>query len=184
MAYASWSVVYGETPSASKWNILGTNDASFNDGTGIADGAILPKALTTGTGSSWVWQSWTPSFTNITVGSGTLTGHYLQVGKIVYCRFSFVLGSGSSVGTNPTVTLPVTARAYTQRTQIGLVDIEDSGTANYYGMISKGSSTTVADINAINAAGTYAARGGITSTTPMTWTTGDWITAQFMYEAG
>lgn len=36
MAYASWSVVYGETPSASKWNILGTNDASFNDGTGIA----------------------------------------------------------------------------------------------------------------------------------------------------
>jgi len=36
MAYASWSVVFGEQPSAAKWNILGTNDASFNDGTGIA----------------------------------------------------------------------------------------------------------------------------------------------------
>lgn len=36
MAYTSWSVVYGEQPSAAKWNILGTNDASFNDGTGIA----------------------------------------------------------------------------------------------------------------------------------------------------
>lgn len=35
MAYASWSVVFGEQPSAAKWNILGTNDASFNDGTGI-----------------------------------------------------------------------------------------------------------------------------------------------------
>lgn len=35
MAYASWSVVFGEQPSASKWNILGTNDASFNDSTGI-----------------------------------------------------------------------------------------------------------------------------------------------------
>ena len=35
MAYASWSVSFGEQPSASKWNILGTNDASFNDGTGI-----------------------------------------------------------------------------------------------------------------------------------------------------
>ena len=35
MAYASWSVVFGEQPSASKWNILGTNDASFNDGTGL-----------------------------------------------------------------------------------------------------------------------------------------------------
>lgn len=30
MAYATWSVVFGEQPSASKWNILGTNDAYFN----------------------------------------------------------------------------------------------------------------------------------------------------------
>jgi hypothetical protein len=37
MAYASWSVVFGEQPSAAKWNILGTNDASFNNGTGIAN---------------------------------------------------------------------------------------------------------------------------------------------------
>lgn len=34
-SYASWSVVFGEQPSAAKWNILGTNDAAFNDGTGI-----------------------------------------------------------------------------------------------------------------------------------------------------
>lgn len=30
MAYASWSVVFGEQPSAAKWNILGTNDAYFD----------------------------------------------------------------------------------------------------------------------------------------------------------
>ncbi len=36
MAYTSWSVVFGEQPSAAKWNLLGANDASFNDGTGIA----------------------------------------------------------------------------------------------------------------------------------------------------
>ncbi len=36
MAYAAWSVSFGEQPSTAKWNILGTNDASFNDGTGIA----------------------------------------------------------------------------------------------------------------------------------------------------
>lgn len=29
MAYQSWSVVFGEQPSAAKWNILGTNDARF-----------------------------------------------------------------------------------------------------------------------------------------------------------
>jgi len=30
MAYASWSVVFGEQPSAAKWNILGTNDSTFD----------------------------------------------------------------------------------------------------------------------------------------------------------
>jgi len=47
MAYASWSVVFGEQPSAAKWNILGTNDASFNDGTGIGTNAIAAASLAT-----------------------------------------------------------------------------------------------------------------------------------------
>lgn len=45
MAYQSWSVVFGEQPSASKWNILGTNDAGFNDGTAIADDAIINRHI-------------------------------------------------------------------------------------------------------------------------------------------
>lgn len=44
MAYSSWSVVYGEVPSAAKWNILGTNDASFNDGTGLPVGTCVQIA--------------------------------------------------------------------------------------------------------------------------------------------
>lgn len=47
MAYASWSVVFGEQPTAAKWNILGTNDASFNDGTGLNTGAIQQQVSTT-----------------------------------------------------------------------------------------------------------------------------------------
>lgn len=53
MAYTFWSVVFGEQPSASKWNILGTNDAGFKDGTNIDSLAITnAKAnftFTTGT---------------------------------------------------------------------------------------------------------------------------------------
>lgn len=45
MSYQVWSVVFGEQPSASKWNILGSNDASFNDGTGIANDAIIARHL-------------------------------------------------------------------------------------------------------------------------------------------
>lgn len=45
MAYNSWSVVFGEQPSAAKWNILGANDASFNDGTGIGTAVINSTSL-------------------------------------------------------------------------------------------------------------------------------------------
>ena len=48
MSYVAWSVVFGEQPSASKWNILGTNDASFNDGTGIGDNAIINRHIAEG----------------------------------------------------------------------------------------------------------------------------------------
>lgn len=45
MGYAAWSVVAGEQPTASKWNILGTNDSSFNDGTGLGAGAVGTSAI-------------------------------------------------------------------------------------------------------------------------------------------
>ena len=54
MVYTAWSVVFGEQPSAAKWNLLGANDASFNDGTGIANGAITDDKLSTGAARSEV----------------------------------------------------------------------------------------------------------------------------------
>lgn len=54
MAYVSWSVVFGEQPSATKWNILGTNDSSFNDGTGIGNATITADKLSTGASSASV----------------------------------------------------------------------------------------------------------------------------------
>jgi len=45
MGYTTWTVTALEVPNATKWNLLGLNDASFNDGTGIADGVITPDKL-------------------------------------------------------------------------------------------------------------------------------------------
>lgn len=56
MAYNVWSVVFGEQPSAAKWNLLGGNDAEFNgmiqrSGSGInlmdSDGNELMRLLRT-----------------------------------------------------------------------------------------------------------------------------------------
>jgi hypothetical protein len=75
MAYASWSVTFGEQPSAAKWNILGTNDASFNDGTGIATNAITAAKLSTSAiklGSTTFGSS-TSSVTAVAITGGSLT---------------------------------------------------------------------------------------------------------------
>lgn len=45
MAYTAWSVVFGEQPTAAKWNQLGENDAGFKDGTNIDDLAILERHI-------------------------------------------------------------------------------------------------------------------------------------------
>lgn len=42
--FQSWSVVFGEQPSAAKWNILGTNDAGFNNGTALPVGTCVQIA--------------------------------------------------------------------------------------------------------------------------------------------
>lgn len=48
MAYTAWSVVFGEQPTAAKWNQLGANDAGFRDGTNIDDGAIVARHFADG----------------------------------------------------------------------------------------------------------------------------------------
>lgn len=66
MTYIAWSVVFGEQPSAAKWNILGANDASFHDGTGIANGAITADKLFAGPRTALVSTSQTTTSTSYT----------------------------------------------------------------------------------------------------------------------
>lgn len=111
MAYAAWSVSYGEQPSASKWNILGTNDASFNDGTGIASAAITPEKLVASTGTSWAYTSYSPTLTNVTEGNGTKVAYYRQIGKTVHYFGHFIFGTTSSMGSSPSLGIPVNLSA-------------------------------------------------------------------------
>jgi hypothetical protein len=45
MSYTAGSFVADEQPTTAKWNLLWANDASFNDGTGIADDAIIARHI-------------------------------------------------------------------------------------------------------------------------------------------
>jgi hypothetical protein len=187
MAYASWSVVFGEQPSAAKWNILGTNDASFNDGTGIGNAAIKPVHLATGLSSStWAMATWSPTWANFTVGNGTVTAKYSQIGKAVFCYLKVVAGTTSAFGTNPTFTVPVTAASQygANNNSVGVGYAEDAGVAGYSFGYMFNASTTIMSMYGLNAAGTlvnFAA--SITATAPWTLGTGDFFSVNFFYEA-
>ena len=185
MSYAAWSVIAGEQPTTSKWNILGSNDSSFNDGSGIGAGAILPNNIFSGasTNNNWSWDSWTPSFTNLTVGNGTLLGKYLKLGKVVNYMFMLTFGSTTSISGNVDVSLPVNASS-------------DYGTGNYNhvgigGVLHSGSvsalshhidAATKGALFGVNAPGP-ASYAYMTATVPVTFGTGDVISVQGVYEA-
>ena len=57
----------------------------------------------------YIWRAWTPTYTNITVGNGTVSARYVQIGPFVMLDWYLTFGSTSSMGTGPKVSLPVTA---------------------------------------------------------------------------
>jgi hypothetical protein len=151
----------------------------------ITDSAVTPAKLQSGTGSSWVWQSWVPTFTNWSIGTGGSAGtsaHYIQIGKTVFFVLTSTLGSsGQSVGSSPTFTLPVTTTAnYTGGTPIGQMRMVAAG-GGFFGYVRQNSTTTAALISLL-ASGTYVSDGGVTSTTPATWAANDSIQISGSYE--
>lgn len=169
-------------------SILGHTDSDTGSIYGInvtngkfADGLIIPNNLVTGTGASWAWQSWTPTFTVLDVGNGTHASKYIQIGKTVICRLQFILGSSSTIGTGiPTFTLPVTAVALGPSTYLGIVRLNTSTSS--IGTI-RLATTTTGDIVSQNSSGTYVTEDALSATVPGTWAVNSSIGGTFIYEA-
>ncbi len=152
----------------------------------LLDAAVTPAKILAGTGTTWVWQSWTPTFANWAIGAGGSAGttaKYTQVGKTVFFYIVSTLGtSGQSVGTSATFSLPVTAASGQQGLPIGDGYAFDNGGSNYDSSVWLNSTTT--GLLLFKAAGgTYTTLAGTTSTVPISWAAGDSILYKGFYEA-
>lgn len=149
----------------------------------IAAGAVTPVALQSGTGASWTWQTYVPTWTNLSVGNGTLNyAKYVQIGKNVYFRIKLTLGSTSTVSGSVTVSLPVTAHAEISTntdTLLGNGQLNDATGARWETRAVFNSTTTIV-IFYQNASANIAT---ISATAPFTWTTSDQIMITGVYEA-
>ena len=161
------------------------------DGLSSKDGALntnnsVPNNAWNNTGSfgsSWAWQSWTPTFTNLS--GGTLNyAKYTQIGKTVFFRWKYTLG-GAGVSGTITFSTPNTMNSDISATSEpinGTVSLFDTGTAYHPGIMRWATSTTI-NLWAINAAATYTTATGTSSTVPFTWANTDVITVSGSYEA-
>lgn len=172
----------GQTIDAADYNVpINTIVSEINgslDSDNIEAGGVTPNSLTSGTGTSWAWQAWVPTFANFTKGSATIDAKYIQIGKTVHFRLNITL-SGSTMGTSPTFTLPVTSVTVSTQYPLGQGRIKD---ANGNGSPAYGAfaTTTTAVIRYYNAA---ANDDAITATVPFTWADTDQISLNGTYEA-
>jgi len=170
--------IYGMSISSAKVGSNGVVTAS------ITDGAVTPAKLQSGTGSTWAWQTWTPTLTNLTIGNGALgSNRYIQIGKTVHFSLNILFGTTTSMSTAPKFTLPVTARSVSNFPW-GIANYLDNSAGNltYIGQVTF-DSTTVARLAVTNASATYATIESVTATVPFTWAVSDSINIFGSYEA-
>jgi hypothetical protein len=163
--------------------IAGTGSQTFDNLTAGANNTFLRANSSTATGLEWAgtWTSFTVTFGNFTLGNGTATGKYMQIGKTVFAEWKITLGSTSSMGTEPYFFLPSTGAATTRLLSANVL-FTDSGTAEVFGAGINGFGDALRLV-CLNTAGTYATYAAVTASTPFTWTTNDIITIQATFEA-
>lgn len=162
MAWATprtWAA--GEHPSA----------AQFNQDIRDNQLAAFPLGVTT-------WTAWTPTLTNMTLGTGTVVAQYQRVGNLVFYVFRFNLGVGSLMGTSPAFTPPVAHSSVFGNAPLGMARLIDADGPDWEGMARRSGT----DINVLyqDGAGNQAT---ITATAPFTWVATDTLEVSGFYLA-
>jgi hypothetical protein len=160
-------------------NIIGRNNL-VDTTTPIVDagtGTVLPPGM---------WRTWTPNYTNLTVGNGTVVARVAEIDGLIEVRYRLDFGSTTTIdGTGPTISLPVTASTTgidANGPPLGLASMKEAGGAHSVGQTFLPSSTTF-EIFVTNTAGTYGLPASVTATVPFTWGENDIFAFTATYEA-
>ena len=174
----------GATGSTGLQGATGPTGAQGNVG---ATGPTGPTG-STGAGASdlTAWTAYTPTWTSDSgtpsIGNGSITGRYKQIGKTVFFNLKLTYGSTTTGGSGAWMFgLPVTA--YNDNYQFA-VSILNNGAA-WYGAIANGNykgSTSYFTVIHQNDTQTTV-WGGVSSTAPFTFGTSDTLTVSGSYEA-
>ena len=190
----------GPTGATGPTGPTGPTGATGAAGTNGATGATGPTGPTGPTGATGptgptgasasdlsAWTTYTPTITadlgGFSLGNGTVSGRYKQIGKTVFFHLKFVYGSTTSPGTGHwNFSLPV--QAYDQNFNFS-ASILDNGNA-WYGGIGNGNYSGSTTSFVVITPGTSASVTTWTSVGnggPFSWSSADNITISGSYEA-
>jgi hypothetical protein len=160
------------------------NPSAAIDGSKLADFSVTNAKLATGAGEpGGAWNSWTPTWTNFTVGNGTVSASYKQIGDTVDIKMIVTLGSTSAVSGDVDFSLPVTAVSPSSITSIGNTLSRDVSVGNFIdGRVGTFSATNV-KFYTVEVSGSVLRLKALSATSPFTWATGDIMTLSARYEA-
>jgi hypothetical protein len=114
--------------------------------------------------------TYTPTYTNITIGNGTVSARYTKIGDMVHLEWSLTWGSTTSATASPTtIGLPFTAAADGSGSGVAL----DFGSAFHHPIISRATASMIPR---------SASAGSYSGTVPFTWTTNDVLSITTTYK--
>lgn len=124
--------------------------------------------------------SWTANTTNPTIGNGTITGRYINVGKLVIFYAEIVAGSTTAFGSGSWhIDLPVNGEV--ARRFILNAAAFDTSLSDDYQLLAVRSSSDQLSIKC-DATTAGASMRAVNATVPFTWATGDTLHISGIYE--
>jgi hypothetical protein len=161
--------------------IAGTGSQTFDNLTAGANNTSLVANSSTATGLEWqgAWQTWTPTYgAGITIGNATVISRYQIIGKTLSFNLQITLGSTTTIAAgNNFLGMPFAPKTATPI--IGYYF--DSGVAENTGFGIINTSGNL-ELKLIATNTTYGLIANISTTTPFTWSTGDFIQFAGTYE--
>lgn len=136
-------------------------------------------------GTGWAlfyapWEAYTPTTSNIS--GGTINAAWTRLGDVVHVRIVHTL-SGANFTGQPSYTLPVNHVDSAVEWLDGAVMLRDeSGSAEYHGIIRKVSETTVSPFVS-SVISSYVRINNVTATVPFTWASTDVLIMNFSYRS-
>lgn len=138
----------------------------------ISASAAIALSKLSGSFSTYT-PSWTASSSNPSLGNGTFSGRYIQIGKLVVVLLSLTAGSTTAYGTGDySISLPVTS---TGASCAGTAQILNASVQRYSTVALLASATTVSWV--IDAVGLWG------PSSPFTFGSGDALSGAIIYEA-